>query len=69
MEVKCPRTKRFHFSINFEEYIEDLEKIGIEQQTPIIINVPCNKCKMIETYELYKNRIVIKSKNNKNSSQ
>lgn len=65
MEIKCPRTKRFHFSINIEEYINDLERLGIEQQTPIIINIPCSKCKMIETYEIYKDRVNCKSKENK----
>jgi phage FluMu protein Com len=61
MEIKCPRTKRFHFKINIEEYISDLEKLGIEQQTPIIVTIPCSKCKMIETYEIYKDRVLIKS--------
>ena len=65
MEVRCPRTKRFHFNINIEEYIGDLEKLGIEQQTPITITIPCAKCKMLETYEIYKNKTIIKSKENK----
>lgn len=65
MEVKCPRTKKFHFEINIEEYISDLEKIGIVQQTPIIIRIPCNKCKMIEEFEIYKNRVSVKSEPNK----
>lgn len=65
MEVKCPRTKRFHFSINIEEYISDLERLGIEQQTPIRVTIPCSKCKMLEEYEIYKDRILMKSKPNK----
>lgn len=64
MEIKCPRTKRFHFEINIEEYINDLEKLGIEQQTPIRVKIPCSKCKMLETYEIYKDRITIKSEPN-----
>jgi phage FluMu protein Com len=64
MEIKCPRTKKFHFKINIEEYITDLEKVGIEQQTPIVVTIPCSKCKMLETYEIYKNRILIKSEPN-----
>ena len=65
MEVKCPRTKKFHFSINIEEYIHDIEALGIEQQTPIKVKIPCSKCKMIETYEIYKDRVLIKSEPNK----
>lgn len=65
MEIRCPRTKKFHFNINIEEYITDLEKVGVEQQTPIKIKIPCAKCKMIETYEIYKDRIFIKSEQNK----
>lgn len=48
--------------INIEEYIEDLEKLGIEQQTPLIISIPCSRCKAIETYEIYKDRYYFTSK-------
>lgn len=65
MEIRCPRTKKFHFNINIEEYINDLEVLGIEQQTPLLIRVPCSKCKMIETFELYKDRYYTKSEPNK----
>lgn len=65
MEIRCPRTKKFHFKINIEEYLEDLERLGVEQQTPIIVSIPCSKCKMIETFEIYKNRTLIKSAENK----
>lgn len=61
MEIKCPRTKKFHFGINIEEYIGDLEKLGIEQQTPIIIKIPCSRCKMIEEFTIYKNRVSVNS--------
>lgn len=60
MEIRC--TKAFHFKINIEEYIGDLEKLGIEQQTPLIISVPCARCKAIETYEIYKDRYYFNSK-------
>lgn len=66
MEIKCPRTKKFHININIEEYLTDLEKIGVEQQTPIKIRIPCSKCKMIEEFEIYsKDRILINSEPNK----
>ena len=65
MEIKCQITKKIHININIEEYISDLEKIGVEQQTPVIVRIPCSKCKMIETYEIYKDRILIKSEPNR----
>lgn len=65
MEVRCPRTKKFHFNINIEEYITDLEKLDIEQQTPIRVRIPCSKCKMIEEFEIYKDRIIVKSEENR----
>jgi hypothetical protein len=60
MEIRC--AKAFHLKINIEEYITDLEKLGIEQQTPLVISVPCAKCKAIETYEIYKDRYYFTSK-------
>lgn len=48
--------------INIEEYIKDLEKLGIEQQTPLVISIPCSRCKAIETYEIYKDRYYFTSK-------
>ena len=35
MVIKCHASKRFLANINIEEYVEELEKIGISQQTPI----------------------------------
>jgi hypothetical protein len=62
MEVRCHATKRFLIDINIEQYISELEKIGVAQQTPIIIKIPCKSCKAIEEYELYKNKaLFIKS--------
>jgi hypothetical protein len=62
MEVRCHATKRFLIDINIEQYIDELEKIGVAQQTPIIIKIPCKSCKAIEEYELYKNKaLFIKS--------
>lgn len=60
MEIRC--SKAFHLKINIEEYIKDLEKLGIEQQTPLIISIPCPRCKAIETYEIYKDRYYVNSK-------
>ena len=42
-------------NIGIEEYIKDLEKLGISQQTPLQVEIPCKTCKTIEVYEIYKN--------------
>ena len=55
MEVRCHASKRFLINISIEDYIKDLEKIGISQQTPLIIEIPCKTCRAIEVYEIYKN--------------
>lgn len=58
MILKCHASKRFLAKINIEEYIEELEKIGVSQQTPIIIEIPCRTCKQNEIYEIYKDKQV-----------
>lgn len=57
MEVRCHASKRFLMNVNIEDYLKDLERIGISQQTPLIIEIPCKTCKAIEVYELYKTNI------------
>lgn len=56
MQIRCKNTKAYLLQINIEEYIKQLEKIGISQQTPLVIEIPCKRCKMIETYHIYKDR-------------
>lgn len=53
MEIRCQATKRFLFEINIEEYNRNLKKMGIDVTTPLIIKIPCQRCKMIEEYEIY----------------
>lgn len=57
MEVRCHASKRFLMNISIEDYLSDLEKIGISQQTPLTIEIPCKTCKTIEVYEIFKNNI------------
>lgn len=57
MEVRCHASKRFLMNVNIEDYLKDLERIGISQQTPLTIEIPCKTCKTIEVYELYKTNI------------
>lgn len=53
MEIKCQATKRFLFNIDIETYYNNLKKLGVDITTPLIIEIPCQKCKMIEVYEIY----------------
>ena len=53
IELRCKATKRFLFEINIEEYYKNLKKMGVDITTPLKIKIPCQKCKMIEEYEIY----------------
>jgi hypothetical protein len=53
MELRCKASKRFLLEINIEEYYNNLKKMGIDITTPLRIKIPCQKCKMIEEYEIY----------------
>ena len=62
MQIKCLTCGKFLFEINIEEYIGELERLDIEQQTPIVVTIPCKMCKATQTFDIYKNRINMKSK-------
>ena len=53
MIIKCKKSKRFLCEINIEDYLKNLEKLGISQQIPLKITIPCRACKQIEIYEIY----------------
>lgn len=58
MIVRCKKTRRFLVEIDIEEYLENLRKIGIKQEIPLKITLPCPRCHQVETYEIYENRYV-----------
>lgn len=58
MIVRCKLTRRFLVEIDIEEYLENLRKIGIKQEIPLKITLPCPRCHQVETYEIYENRYV-----------
>lgn len=53
MEIKCRASRRFLFKIDIEKYHESLKKLGVDITIPLTIEYPCQKCKMIEVYEIY----------------
>lgn len=63
MKIRCKKSKRFLLEIDIEEYLYNLKQIGIKQELPLKITIPCPRCHKIEEYEIYENRYeYIKSK-------
>lgn len=58
MIIRCKKTRRFLVDIDIEEYLENLRRIGIKQEIPLKITLPCPRCHQVETYEIYENRYV-----------
>lgn len=54
MKIKCKKSKRFLCEIEIEEYLQNLEQLGISQEIPLKIIIPCRTCHKIELYEIYK---------------
>ena len=53
MEIRCKKTKRFLVNIDIEKYVSNLEKIGIKQEIPLEIIIPCPRCHKKEVYAIY----------------
>lgn len=53
MQIKCKKTKRFLCDIDIEGYLRNLEKLGISQEVPLRITIPCRNCHQIEVYNIY----------------
>ena len=54
MIIRCKKTKRFLCEINIEDYLYNLEQLGISQEVPLKLTVPCRLCKTSEIYNIYK---------------
>ena len=66
MKVRCKKTKRFLLEIDIEEYLENLKMLGIKQELPLRITLPCPRCHEIEVYEIYDNRYMFIENKEKN---
>ena len=53
MVIKCKKSKRFLCEIDIEEYLSNLEQLGISQEIPLKLTIPCRACREIEIYEIY----------------
>lgn len=58
MIIKCKKTKRFLCEINIEDYLYNLERLGISQEIPLKLTVPCRLCKEAEVYNIYKDHYI-----------
>lgn len=62
MVIRCKKSHRFLCEVDIEAYIKNLEKLGICQELPLEITIPCRNCKEIEVYEVYKTHYKFKKK-------
>lgn len=60
MKIRCKKTHRFLVEIEIEEYLNNLRKIGIKQEIPLVITLPCPRCHKKETYEVYETHYTYK---------
>lgn len=58
MKIKCKKTKRFLLEIEIENYLANLRRIGIKQEIPLRITLPCPRCHKVEVYDIYEDRYV-----------
>lgn len=58
MKIRCKVSRRFLLEMDIESYLENLKSIGIRQEKPIRITVPCPRCHKVEVYEVYEDRYV-----------
>lgn len=56
MKIKCKKTKRFLLEIEIENYLANLRRIGIKQEIPLRITLPCPRCHKVEVYDIYEDR-------------
>lgn len=62
MRIKCKKSNRFLCEVNIEKYLANLEALGISQELPLEITIPCRSCREVETYLIYSTRYTFKNK-------
>lgn len=58
MKIRCKKTRRFLIDIDIESYLCNLRKIGIKQEIPLRVTLPCPRCHEIEVYDIYESKYV-----------
>ena len=63
MKIRCKKTHRFLVEFEIETYLANLSRLGIKQEIPLRITLPCPRCHKVEVYDIYeKEYIFIKNK-------
>lgn len=65
MIIRCKKSKRFLCDVNIEEYLENLKKLGVSQEIPLKIKIPCRACKEVEIYHIYEKHYIFKENEKK----
>lgn len=58
MKIRCKKTRRFLVDIDIELYLKNLRALGIKQEIPLRITLPCPRCHTVEVYEVYEDKYV-----------
>ena len=58
MKIRCKKTRRFLVDIDIELYLKNLRTLGIKQEIPLKITLPCPRCHQIEVYEVYEDKYI-----------
>lgn len=56
MKIRCKLSRRFLVDVDIETYLKNLRALGIKQEIPLVITLPCPRCHQIEVYEIYEDR-------------
>lgn len=61
IKIKCKKTHRFLCEINIEEYLNNLEELGVSQEIPLELRTRCKACREDEIYLIYKDHYIYKT--------
>mgnify|MGYP003292666000 CR=1 FL=1 len=65
MKIRCKKTRRFLVEIDIETYLANLRRIGIKQEIPLRITIPCPRCHQAEVYDIYEDKYKFVENNSK----
>lgn len=68
MRITCKKTKHFLCEIDIEQYLKNLEEMGISQEIPLTLTLNCRRCHKTEVYKIYKNHYKFEKNIDKNIS-
>ena len=59
MVIKCKSSRRFLFKIDTDSFYNTIDSL-LKTKVPLIVEVPCKKCGMVEVYEIYRDHYIHK---------